>query len=64
MTAEQLAAIPLLVPVSQAAALVGLSKGSLYRLIGDGQVAAVTVGKTKMVPTRPLLRWAGVEVDG
>lgn len=55
--------VPLLLTVSKAAKLIGISKGALYAMIRRGEVETLLVGRTIFVKTRPLLRMVGVDVD-
>ena len=49
---------PLLIPVRQAAATLGLGRDSCYRLIREGRLPAVRVGRRLLVPRSSLKAWA------
>lgn len=44
----------LLVPVSEAAQLLGISRGTAFELIGTGQLRSIKVGRRRLVPRQAL----------
>ena len=50
---------PLVLRVTEAAALLGLSRSTLYQLIGSGRVRVVRLGRTVRIPRQELERLAG-----
>ena len=53
---------PLLLSVTRAAALLGVSRSTLYQLVSSGRVSVVRLGRAVRVPRRELERLA--EGDG
>ena len=51
------AGVPLAVDYSEAGRLLGVSPSSIYRLVRDGKLRAVTVGAAKRVPRAELERY-------
>ena len=43
--------------VSDAAALLGISRSKAYQLVADGTLPAVTIGKVARIPRRALEAW-------
>jgi len=45
---------PLLVPIDEAAHLLGIGRSKLYELIVDGAIATVSIGRARRVPVAAL----------
>ncbi len=48
---------PLLLKPGEAADLLGVSRSTLYQLLGSGEVPSVRVGKLLRVPAAALKQW-------
>jgi excisionase family DNA binding protein len=48
---------PLLLKPGEAADLLGVSRSTIYQLLGSGQVPSMRVGKLLRVPAAALQRW-------
>lgn len=55
--APTVTAEPLAYPVATAAAVIGLSRATLYRLIQTGELETFTVGRRRLVSKAALERW-------
>jgi len=62
-TAEVLVADGL-VRVREAAQFTGLSKSTIYTLMDSGRLAYVTIGRSRRIPRRALLRLASTNLVG
>jgi excisionase family DNA binding protein len=50
---------PLLLKVAEAAELLGISRSTMYQLIGSGQVKVLHIGRAARVPRQELVRLVG-----
>jgi excisionase family DNA binding protein len=53
----------LTVSVEHAARLIGVSRGTAYRMVRDGELPAIRVGRRVLVLKKPLMQMLGAEED-
>jgi excisionase family DNA binding protein len=49
--------VPVLVPIDLSAAVIGISRSSLYNLLNAGELRAKRVGGRKFIPKRVLMQY-------
>lgn len=54
---------PLLLGISKAAELLGLSRSTLYQLVGTGRVRVIRIGRSVRIPRQELERLANEGLD-
>jgi excisionase family DNA binding protein len=54
---------PLLLTVRQAVPITGLGRDALYRLVADGSIRSIRVGKKRLIPRTELDAWIERELD-
>lgn len=60
---------PLLIGVREAAQILGIGRDSTYRLVREGEIPSILIGRRRYIPRAELRRWAHVpglqiEFDG
>lgn len=55
---------PLLLHVSEAAELLGLSRSKTYELVAAGVIPSVKIGKSVRIPRQELLDWIRANTRG
>jgi excisionase family DNA binding protein len=53
---------PLLVPVREAARRLSLGRDTTYRLVGEGRLPSLSVGRRRLVPVTSLARFIEAEL--
>lgn len=61
---RQSAPEPLLLKVEQAAGLIGVGRSQMYKLIADGSLPSVAIGRARRVPLAALRAWVDRQVAG
>lgn len=54
---------PLLVGPRDAATIVGIGRDRMYRLVADGRIRSVALGRKRLIPRQELEAWIARELE-
>jgi excisionase family DNA binding protein len=54
---------PLLVGPRDAAEIVGIGRDRMYRLVADGRIRSVALGRKRLIPRQELDAWIAREIE-
>jgi excisionase family DNA binding protein len=54
---------PLLLGIRQAAPIAGVGRDAMYRLVAEGRVRSVRLGRKRLVPRQELEAWIARELE-
>jgi excisionase family DNA binding protein len=55
---------PLLLGIRQAAPIAGVGRDAMYRLVAEGRIRSVRLGRKRLVPRQELEAWIQRELEG
>jgi excisionase family DNA binding protein len=55
---------PLLLGIKQAAPIAGVGRDLMYRLVAEGRIRSVRVGRKRLIPRSELEAWIARELEG